>query len=177
MRQIVKRSKLAIAIAIPLTIFGCFLSSVSLASDALSLKQLLSSIQESPQSDKLTNQISNVLGSSKKNTDKIQCTGTKLDGRYSSIPAIAAPFNCRLPKNLTVTINAQNLITLPSGRVTPLENAKNFHLMPKPISLSYKITSWSWTKAPISKIQAASYIFNIYLSSSRVNNSSKNPIY
>jgi hypothetical protein len=166
MKHVIQYSKLAI-VAVPLTICGWFLSSVSLASDTLSLKQLLSSMQASHQSGKLTNEISHVLHSRKINADKIQCKGKKLAGRYSSITVASVPFNCRFPNNLTITINGQNLIILPSGRATPLENAKNFHLMPKPISLSYQITSWNWKKAPISKIEAASYIASIYLNRER----------
>ena len=148
MNKIITSSKFAIALAMSLTIFGWFFSSGSLASGSLSLKQLLSSIQTSPQSEKLTNQMSSILRYSKKNPEQIQCTGTKLGGRYSSISAATAPFDCRFPNNVTITINAQNFVILPSGRATPLENANNFHLMPKPISLSYKITSWNWKKAP-----------------------------
>lgn len=174
MKQMITSRKLTITIAMSLTIFGWFLSSVSLAKDTLSLKQLLLSIQTSSQSDNLTKEISNVLRSSKNNAEQIQCAGTKLGGRYSSIPIAAAPFKCNFSNNLTITINAQNFVILPSGRATPLENAKNFHLMPKPISLSYKITSWNWTKAPTSKIQAVVYIAHVYLSNQHSYNICKN---
>lgn len=149
MKQIITSSKLAITTAMCLIMLDFFLSSVSLASGSLNLKQLLSSVQTSPQSDKLTNEISNTLRSSKKNPEQIECTATKLGGRYNSIPITTAPFDCRFSNNLTITIKAQNFVILPSGRMTPLENAKNFDLMPKPISLSYKITSWNWNKAPL----------------------------
>lgn len=148
MNKIITSSNIAITVATSLTIFACFFPFVSLADDSLTLKQLLSSVQTSPQSEKLINQISNILRSSKKNTEQIQCTGTKPNGRYSSISTAIAPFDCHFPNKLLVTIKATNFVILPSGRAILIENAKNFNLMPKPIPLSYQITSWSWKKAP-----------------------------
>ncbi|MBR8835589.1 MAG: hypothetical protein DSM106950_16650 [Stigonema ocellatum SAG 48.90 = DSM 106950] len=119
------------------------------ASDSFSLNQLLLSAQESPQSQNLKNQISSTLRSSRTNSEQVKCVGTKLRGLDSSVlgPRLG-PFDCRFPNNITLRINVKNFVTLPSGRPTPLENAKNFNSMPKPISLSYKITSWSWKKTP-----------------------------
>jgi hypothetical protein len=88
------------------------------------------------------------LRSSKKSTEQIQCTGTKSNGRYSSISNAIAPFDCQFLNKLTLTIRATNFVILPSGRAIPIENAKNFNLMPKPIPLSYQITSWNWKKPP-----------------------------
>lgn len=148
MNKIIPSCKLVITLATSLTMFGYFVPSVSLADDSLTLKKLLSSIQTSSQSEKLTNQISSILLSSKKDTEQIQCTGTKSNGRYSSISNAIAPFNCQFPNQLTLTITATNFVILPSGRAIPIQKAKNFNLMPKPISLSYQVTSWNWKKAP-----------------------------
>jgi hypothetical protein len=121
----------------------------ALARDNFSLNQLLLSIQESPQSRKLVKKISNTLRSSKTSSEQVQCAGTKLSIQEHSLSdARLAPFDCHFPNNITLTINAQNFVILPSGRATPLENAKNFNSMPKPISLSYRITSWNWNKIP-----------------------------
>ncbi len=147
MKQIITSNKLAIAMAIPLTMVGWIFSSASFAGGSFSLNQLLSSSQTSPQSEKLIAEISNVLRSNKINTQQVKCTGTRLGGRYSSLPDTIAPFNCRLSNNVALKINAQNFVILPSGRATPIENAKNFELMPKPVSLTYRITSWNWNKA------------------------------
>lgn len=119
----------------------------ALANDSFSLHQLLSSTQESPQSQKLINQISSNLRDSKIKLEQVQCTGTKSHKHDSSIlGARLAPFDCHFSNQITLRINANNFVILPSGRTTPLENAKNFKLMPKPISLSYKVTNWSWNK-------------------------------
>jgi hypothetical protein len=119
------------------------------ASDSFSLNQLLLSTQESPQFQKLKNQISSTLRSSRTSSEQVQCIGTKLRRIDSSaLGSRIGPFNCRFPNNLTLRINVKNFVTLPSGRATPLENAKNFNSMPKPISLSYQVTSWHWNKTP-----------------------------
>lgn len=132
-----------------LTLTGATIPASAIASDSFSLNQLLLSIQESPQSQKLMNQISSTLRSSRTNSKQVQCTGAKLHGLdNSTLGARVAPFDCRVSKNITLRINAQNFVILPSGRATPLENAKNFNSMPKPIYFSYKITSWNWNKTP-----------------------------
>ncbi|MBR8834407.1 MAG: hypothetical protein DSM106950_10325 [Stigonema ocellatum SAG 48.90 = DSM 106950] len=119
------------------------------ASDSFSLNQFLSSAQESPQSQKLKNQIFSTLRSSRTSSEQVQCIGTKLRGLDSSVlGSRIGPFDCRFPNKITLKINVKNFVTLPSGRATPLENAKNFNSMPKPISLSYQITSWRWDKTP-----------------------------
>lgn len=126
---------------------GWVFSSPSFAGNSFGLNELLSLSQTSPQSQKLIAQISGVLRSNKRNPAQVQCTGVRLGGRYNSIPdAKVAPFNCRFPNNVILKINAQNFVILPSGRATPLENAKNFESMPKPIDFTYKITSWNWNK-------------------------------
>ncbi|BAZ09283.1 hypothetical protein NIES4071_10910 [Calothrix sp. NIES-4071] len=140
--------RLAVAIAMPLTIVGWFFSALTLADTNFSLNQLLTSTQTSPESEKLINQISSNLRNSKIKPEQVQCTGTKLTGRHSLLSGAVAPFDCRFSKKVVLKINAQNFVILPSGRVTPLENAKNLDLMPKPIALSYKITSWNWDQVP-----------------------------
>lgn len=141
-------SRLAVTIAMPLTIVGWLFSSASFADSKFSLNQLLTSTQTSPESQKLINQISSTLRNSKVKPEQVQCTGTKLIGRHSLLSGTVAPFNCRFSKKVALKINAQNFVILPSGRATPLENAKNLDLMPKPIALSYKITSWNWNQVP-----------------------------
>ncbi len=144
-------SKLAVAITMPLTIVGWLFSPVSLAENKennFTLHQLLTSTQTSPESQKLINQISSTLRNSKVKPELVQCTGTKLVGRHSLLSGAVAPFNCRISKKVTLKINAQNYVILPSGRATPLENARNLDLLPKPIALSYQITSWNWNKVP-----------------------------
>jgi hypothetical protein len=146
--QIVSFSKLAITVAAPLTMVGWLFSPASLADSSFSLKKLLSSVQTSSQSQKLINEISSSLRTNKIDAEQVQCIGTKLGKTYSSPTDAIAPFDCRFPNKLTIRINAQNFVILPSGRATPLENAKNFNSMPKPIYFSYKITSWNWKKTP-----------------------------
>jgi len=148
MKQIFTSSKLAIAIAMPLTMVGWAFSSASLASDSFSLNQLLSSTQPSPQSQKLITEISSIVHSSKTYVEQIQCTGTRLGNHYNSLskPRVA-PFDCRFPNNVNLKVYAQTFVILPSGRTTPLENAKNLNSMPQPVDFSYKITSWNWKKA------------------------------
>lgn len=146
--QIISLSRLAITIATPLTMVGWLFSTASLGVSSFTLNQLLSSVQTSPQSQKLMNEISSSLRVSKINPEQVQCIGTRLGKTYSSLADAVAPFDCRFSNKLTLRINAQNFVILPSGRVTPLENAKNFTSMPQPVSLSYKITSWNWKKTP-----------------------------
>ncbi|MBW4511640.1 MAG: hypothetical protein KME64_34830 [Scytonematopsis contorta HA4267-MV1] len=149
MRQIITSSKLAITIATPLTMIGWAFSPTSFAANSYSLNQLLSSTHPSPQSQQLIAQVPSALRSTKTRVEQIQCTGTKL-GKYSnSFPeARVASFDCRFSKNLNLKIYAQNFVILPSGRATPLENAKNLDSMPQPVYFSYKITSWKWNKVP-----------------------------
>ncbi|BAZ08836.1 hypothetical protein NIES4071_06420 [Calothrix sp. NIES-4071] len=99
----------------------------ALANDSFSLQQLLSSTQESSQSQNLINQISSNLHDSKIKLDQVQCTGTKSHKPDGSIlGARSAPFDCRFPNKITLRINANNFVILPSGRATPLENAREF---------------------------------------------------
>ncbi|MBP5973712.1 hypothetical protein HW132_13430 [Brasilonema sp. CT11] len=144
------KSKIATMIAGTLLVFSnANVLLPAFASDSFSLNQLLLSVQESSQSKKLNKEISNTLRSSQTNPEQVQCIGTKSSSLDSSVlDAKLGPFDCRFPNNVTLKIHVKNFVILPSGRATPLENAKNFNSMPKPISLSYKITSWSWNNTP-----------------------------
>ena len=148
MKQIFTLSQFAIAIAMPLTLVGWAFSSASLAGDSLSLNQLLSSAQPSPQSQKLMTEISSIVHSSKTYAEQVRCTGTSFVKQYNSLSkARVAPFDCRFPNNLNLKVYAQTFVILPSGRVTPIENARNLNFMPQPVYFSYKITSWNWNKS------------------------------
>ena len=113
----------------------------------LSLNQLLSFNQSSSKSKKLITEVSNFLRTSQTHTEQIYCSGTKLGKHYDSLSeARVAPFKCRLSKKVSLEIYAQNLVVLPSGRAIPVQNAKNFKSMPRPIYFSYQITSWKFDR-------------------------------
>lgn len=98
------------------------------------------------QSSQLEAEIENILIETNRKITEIVCIGGRVSGRYGSLGgARFAPFRCFFGEQL-LTIEADNIVSLPDGSSFPLEELPDREAFPEGMSLSFQLRSRSWRK-------------------------------